>query len=101
LELKRRGGSDNRPPGQAPGAQRIPVVFRAELADNNAMPQTTRQLEERLKRVEQDLAELKAAVAGKPRKPWYREIVGVFAGDEAFAEITRLGRLIRQGKIKG
>ena len=63
------------------------------------MPQTTRQLEARLERVEKELAELKAAVAGK--QPWYREIVGVFAGDEAFAEITRLGRLIRQGKIKG
>ncbi len=34
-------------------------------------------------------------------KPWHREIVGVFAGDKAFAEISRLGRLIRQGKIKG
>jgi hypothetical protein len=47
-----------------------------------------------------ELAELKASVAGKGSKPWYREIVGVFAGDKAFAEITRLGRLIRQGKIK-
>jgi hypothetical protein len=58
-------------------------------------------LESRLERVEKDLAELKAVVAGKHGKPWYREIVGVFAGDDAFAEITRLGRLIRQGKIKG
>ncbi len=65
------------------------------------MPRTTRQLEARLERVEKELAELKAAVAGKQGKPWYREIVGAFAGDEAFAEITRLGRLIRQGKIKG
>jgi hypothetical protein len=65
------------------------------------MPPSTRQLEERLQRVEKELAELKAAVAGKPGKPWYREIVGVFAGDKAFAEIVRLGRLIRQGKIKG
>jgi hypothetical protein len=71
------------------------------LPYNNAMPQTTRQLEARLERVEKELAALKAAVAGKQGKPWYREIVGVFAGDEAFAEITRLGRLIRQGKIKG
>jgi hypothetical protein len=65
------------------------------------MPQTTRQLEARLQRVEKELAELKIAVGRKPAKPWYREIVGVFAGDEAFAEISRLGRLIRQGKIKG
>ena len=65
------------------------------------MPQTTRQLEARLERVEKELAELKAAVAGKLSQPWYREIVGAFAGDEAFAEIIRLGRLLRQGKIKG
>jgi hypothetical protein len=65
------------------------------------MPRTTAQLEARLKRVEKEIAELKAMVAGTQGKRWYREIVGVFAGDEAFAEISRLGRLIRQGKIKG
>ena len=65
------------------------------------MSPTTRQLEARLKRVEKELAELKARLDGKPSKRWYREIVGVFAGDEAFAEIIRLGRLIRQGKLKG
>jgi hypothetical protein len=65
------------------------------------MAETTRQLEARLERVEKDLAELKAAFAGKRTRRWYREIVGVFAGDEEFAEITRLGRLIRQGKLKG
>ena len=65
------------------------------------MPRTTRQLEARLERVEKELAELKAVVAGKHGTPWYRDIVGVFAGDEAFAEIARLGRLIRQEKLKG
>lgn len=65
------------------------------------MSRTTAELEARLQRVEEEVAELKAIVAGKQRKPWYREIVGVFAGDEAFGEITRLGRQIRQGKIKG
>ncbi len=65
------------------------------------MPSTTRDLEARLKRVEKELAELRAVVAGKGRTPWYREIVGVFARDRAFAEITRLGRLIRQEKFKG
>jgi hypothetical protein len=64
------------------------------------MIQKAEQLEARLKRVESELAELKAAVAGAKAKPWYRQIVGVFAGDRSFAEITRLGRLIRQGKIK-
>ena len=64
------------------------------------MSQSTRQLEARLERVEKELAELKATVAAKPREPWYRQIVGVFAHDDAFAEIVRLGRLIRQGKLK-
>ena len=62
------------------------------------MPRTTRELESRLERVEKELAELKAIVAGKENKRWYHEIVGIFAGDEAFAEIDRLGRLIRRGK---
>ncbi len=65
------------------------------------MAQTTRQLEARLERVERELAELKAKIAGKPAKPWYEEIVGCFKDDKAFAEIIRLGRLIRQGKLKG
>jgi hypothetical protein len=64
------------------------------------MSRNTNQIEARLARVEKELAELKTALAG-PRKRWYREIVGIFAGDPAFAEITRLGRLIRQEKIKG
>ncbi len=65
------------------------------------MPSNTRQLEARLERVEKELAELKAALAGKQAKPWYQEIVGSFKHDKAFAEIIRLGRLIRQGKLKG
>jgi hypothetical protein len=64
------------------------------------MSQTVKQIEVRLERVEKDLAELKAAVAGKPAQPWYRQIVGDFAGDEAHAEIVRLGRLIRRGKLR-
>jgi hypothetical protein len=51
--------------------------------------------------VEKELAELKVALGGKPAKPWYREIVGSFAGDKDFKEIIRLGRLIRRGKLKG
>jgi hypothetical protein len=68
------------------------------FSDNSSMAQTTKQLEARLDRVEKEVAESKAALAGKQRKPWYREIVGSFAGNEALAEIIRLGRLIRQGK---
>lgn len=65
------------------------------------MPQTIRQLEARLAQVEKDLAELKAAMAGDRAGAWYRQIVGDFAGDKAFAEIVRLGQLIRRGKLKG
>ncbi|HEV3006921.1 MAG TPA: hypothetical protein VGX78_20790 [Pirellulales bacterium] len=65
------------------------------------MARANRQLEARIERVEKELAELKSTLAGREAKPWYRQIVGVFAGDEAFGEITRLGRLIRKGKLKG
>jgi hypothetical protein len=59
------------------------------------------QIEERLERLEKELAEVKAVLAKKAEVPWYRQIVGDFAGDEAYAEIIRLGRLIRTGKLKG
>lgn len=62
------------------------------------MSTTTQQLEARLARVEKELAELRRAIAAKPAEPWYRQIVGGFAGDKDFAEIIRLGRLIRTGK---
>jgi hypothetical protein len=65
------------------------------------MSQVKRDLEVRLARVEKELAELRAVVIGKKPKPWYEGIVGDFAGDGAFAEIIRLGRLIRSGKLKG
>lgn len=61
---------------------------------------TTQQLDARLKRVEQELAELKSVLAGAQAVPWYRQIVGSFAGDRDFVQIVRLGRLIRQGKLK-
>ncbi len=51
--------------------------------------------------MERELAALKVALARKDSAPWYRQIVGSFAGDKAFAEIVRLGRLIRRGKLKG
>lgn len=62
------------------------------------MSTTTEQLEARRARVEKELAELRQALNVKPAAPWYQQIVGSFAGDEAFAEIIRLGRLIRAGK---
>jgi hypothetical protein len=65
------------------------------------MPRTMQQLEERLTRVESELAELKAALPRKPSSPWYRQIVGDFAGDKALLEIIRLGQKIRRGKGEG
>ena len=67
----------------------------------NGMSRTTQQFEARLARIEKELAQLKAALAGTRAEPWYRQIVGDFAGDKAFAEIIRLGRQIRRGKLKG
>jgi hypothetical protein len=64
------------------------------------MPRNANTLEARLYRVEHELAELKAALAPRTGKRWYREIVGSYAGDKTLAEIVRLGRLIRQGKLK-
>jgi len=111
-----RGGEEDGGRGEGGGARSWQGNFgsafaglphrRRDLAaiqhfrDNERMAQTTRQLEARLERVEKELAALQAKLAGKPAKPWYEEIVGCFKGDEAFAEISRLGRLIRQGKIK-
>jgi hypothetical protein len=62
------------------------------------MSQTTQQLEARIARVEKELEDLKAALVGKRSQPWYRQIMGDFAGDPAYAEIIRLGRLIRNRK---
>jgi hypothetical protein len=86
----------------APGVSlgQTALVWKDGFADNAIMAQTKHRLEARLERVERELAQLKAALAGKKLKPWYEEIVGSFKNDEAFAEIIRLGRLIRQGKLK-
>jgi len=65
------------------------------------MPSNRPQIEARLARVERELAELRTALSERPNQPWYRQIVGDFAGDKAFAEIIRLGSQIRRGKLKG
>jgi hypothetical protein len=65
------------------------------------MSKAIEHIETRLKRLEKEVAQLKAALATKPGLPWYRQILGDFAGDEVHAEIVRLGRLIRAGKLKG
>ncbi len=65
------------------------------------MSSATKELEARLSRVEKELAELKASLVQKRSERWYRAIVGDFAGDKTHREISRLGRLIRSGKLKG
>jgi hypothetical protein len=62
------------------------------------MSKPIEKLEARLERVEKELAEVKATLAAKPGLPWYRQILGDFAGDDAYAEIVRLGRLARKRK---
>lgn len=65
------------------------------------MPRNANTVAARLDRVERELAQLKAALAPRRAKRWYRDIVGSYSGDKTLAEIVRLGQLIRQGKIKG
>lgn len=66
------------------------------------MPKTTsQQLEQRLTRVEQELAKVKASLNARQTVPWYQQIVGDFEGDEDHRKIVRLGRQIRQEKRKG
>lgn len=78
----------------------IPLVQTGKARNNDSMRQNGDSLEARLRRVEQELAELKSRVATRPAQRWYREIVGSYAGDRTLGQIVRLGRLIRQGKLK-
>jgi hypothetical protein len=64
------------------------------------MTMSKQHLEARLSRIEQELANLRAAIPRKSKDRWYRQIVGDFVGDEAFAEIVRLGRRKRRGNAK-
>lgn len=91
----------NRHPSIGGSAKRRLSCHLVILADNAAIAEASGQVEARIERIEKELAELKSALGGRQAKPWYRNIVGVFAGDQAIGEIIRLGRLIRQGKLKG
>jgi hypothetical protein len=64
------------------------------------MSQSIKEVERRLRQVETELAELKRALKLDEQTPWYRQSAGSFANDPDFAEITRLGRLVRKGKLK-
>ena len=72
-----------------------------QLRQNKIMRPSLREFETRLARVEQELEALKLTLEKQRTGPWYRQILGDFAGDETFAEIIRLGRAIRRGKLKG
>jgi uncharacterized alpha-E superfamily protein len=72
-----------------------------ELAAMKLSRENPRSLEGRLARVEKKLSALKASTGKDRSQPWYRQIVGDFAGDKTFAEIVRLGQLIRRGKVQG
>ncbi len=76
------------------------LVLGGPSRENDPMRTTMRDVEQRLRKVEKDLAELKAALAPDHEQPWYRQIAGTFANDPVYREIVRLGRLIRQGKLK-
>lgn len=56
------------------------------------------QIEERLRRVEAELAELKQSKQREDAVPWYRKIAGQFDNDPVFDEIVRLGKEIRDSE---
>lgn len=58
---------------------------------------TTTTIEERVKTLEGEVAELKRRL-GKPEtmRQWLQRVSGRFKDDPAFAEIVRLGREFRQ-----
>ena len=56
------------------------------------------QIEERLRRVEAELAELRQSKQREDSVPWYRKIAGQFDNDPVFDEIVRLGKEIRDNE---
>ena len=63
------------------------------------MASKVQQLESRVSHLERELQRLKEQLQGD-RVPWYRQIVGAFANDPAYAEIARLGQEIRKAERK-
>lgn len=53
-------------------------------------------LEQRVRRLEDELSQLKRRLDEKPAKPWWEEIAGKWAGNPAFDEAMRLGRQYRE-----
>ena len=64
------------------------------------MTEELRQLTKRVTQLEHDLRQLEAKL-NADGQPWWKKIIGRHKGDEAFAEIVRLGREIREAERKG
>ncbi len=59
------------------------------------MPETPT-VEQRLEKLEADVAELRRQSAGEKNKDWLSQVAGSFRNDPDFAEIVKLGREIRE-----
>lgn len=57
-------------------------------------------IEQRLNRLETELAELKSEVR-RQQAPWWKQIAGTFKDDPVYDEICRLGAAIRRADRKG
>lgn len=55
------------------------------------------QIEERLRKLEAEVRELKSSSQSNPL-PWYRQVAGQFKDDPVFDEIVRLGKEIRDAE---
>jgi uncharacterized protein YuzE len=62
------------------GSDRLESV--PDNAENGPMSKAIEQLESRVKRLEQELAEIKTALNKQAKTPWYEQIVGEFAADK-------------------
>ena len=60
------------------------------------MEKNKKQLEKRVENIERELAELRTVVWKNNHEPWWRQIVGQFEGDDAYATIIQLGSELRR-----
>lgn len=74
------------------------TVSRDRFYKEPSMSTPLKKLEERVAQLEREVASLKGAKDGSHSAPWYRQVVGAFANDKAYAEITRLGQKIRKAE---
>lgn len=56
------------------------------------------QMEERVRKLESDLLELKQASAKVQTLPPHRQVLGEFKNDQVFEEIVRLGKELRDNE---